>query len=216
MKMQNQIIESAQDRLLNGVVIRQRTKDSFFNLKDVLASVNKWILDNGGRDVIRAERYFALKSTKELLAELKTQKGINGYVRARGKSESWIHPFIMIDLLLWCNPQFKIVAYDWIMDYLIQNRLSSADSYTRMCGALYLYSTNRSEFAKNIQNLARLLREQIGVTDWNHASAKQLELRDYAHNIIADLAKTFKDSTKGATLGMSILIDKLNKDSQCN
>ena len=186
--MQNIILES-QSRELCGVIVRQRTKDSYFCLKDIIAVVNKWSIDSGNNTIYKPERYFALDSTKRFIKSLQESKQCEPYIRARGKSESWIHPHLMIDILLWANPDFKVVAYDWLMDYLIENRIKSSDSY--------------------VQALARLIKNTLLVEYWDKATKEQLELREYAHNIIADLANTLCDSSKGATLGIQALQKKI-------
>ena len=207
-KMQNIILES-QSRELCGVIVRQRTKDSYFCLKDIIAVVNKWSIDSGNNTIYKPERYFALDSTKRFIKSLQESKQCEPYIRARGKSESWVHPHLMIDILLWANPDFKVVAYDWLMDYLIENRIKSSDSYVKMCGVLYYHSNNKQNFTKNIQALARLIKNTLLVEDWDKATKEQLELREYAHNIIADLANTLCDSSKGATLGIQALQKKI-------
>lgn len=205
----NQVMQTI-DRELSGVIVRQRTCDSFFALSDIAKIIARNAPDN--TSVKRADSYFLLNSSKELLAEIEKATGTNPYIRGRGKNTSWVHPYLAIDILLWSNPKFKLEVYGWLWDYLIENRIRSGDSYVKMCGELYRVSSNKADFHKNIQNLAKIIKDTIGVDDWSKASTKQLELREYAHNMIADLAKTLNDSTKGATLGIKALKERVKTE----
>lgn len=206
----NQVMQTV-DRELSGVIVRQRTCDSFFALSDIAKIIARNAPDN--TTIKRADSYFLLKSSKELILEIEKTIGINPYIRGRGKNTSWVHPYLAIDILLWSNPKFKLEVYGWLWDYLIEYRIRSGDSYVKMCGELYRVSNNKANFHANIQKLAKIIRETIGVDDWNKASTEQLELREYAHNIIADLAKTFNDSTKGASLGIRALKERIKANS---
>lgn len=206
----NQIMQTA-DRELSGVIVRQRTCDSFFALSDISRVVIKNTPNTAS--IKRVDSYFLLNSTKELLAELEKTIGTLPYIKGRGKNTSWVHPYLAIDILLWGNPKFKIEVYGWLWDYLIENRIKSGDSYSKMCGVLYSVSSDKTNFHKNIQNLAKIIKDTIGVDDWNKATNEQLELREYAHNMIADLAKTLHDSTKGASLGIQALKERIKSNN---
>lgn len=206
----NQVMQTI-DRELSGVIVRQRTCDSFFALSDIAKVVARNAPDN--TSVKRADSYFLLNSSKELLAEIEKATGTNPYIRGRGKNTSWVHPYLAIDILLWSNPKFKLEVYGWLWDYLIENRIRSGDSYSKMCGVLYSVSSDKTNFHKNIQNLAKIIKDTIGVGDWNQATSEQLELREYAHNMIADLAKTLHDSTKGASLGIQALKERIKANN---
>lgn len=205
----NQIMQTT-DRELSGVIVRQRTCDSFFALSDIARVIAKNTPDNVA--IKRVDSYFILNSSKNFIQELDSNCG-KSYIKGRGKNTSWVHPYIAIDILLWANPKFKIEVYQWLWDYLIENRIKSGDSYSKMCGVLYSVSRDKTNFHKNIQNLAKIIKDTIGVDDWNQATSEQLELREYAHNMIADLAKTLHDSTKGASLGIQALKEHIKSKS---
>lgn len=207
----NQVMDSI-DRELLGINIRQRTKDSFFSLKDVSLVLDRWCYENGKTRFSPAD-YFKTKQAKELLASVKEHKNCEPYIRARGRgADSWIHPYIMIDILLWVDPHFKIQVYDWLMDFLIQNRIDSGDSYVKMCGSLYTYTTQKIKFQKSVKMLDKNIRSYFGVSDWNKATQEQLKLRDELQTNIADFAKTLHNSYQGLVFACDVYASKYNID----
>lgn len=209
----NQVMESI-DRELCGVIVRQRTKDDYFALKDVIAVGNKWRLQQGIYESIRAERYFALESTKQFISALKEIKDCEPYIRARGRGESWIHPHIMIDILLWVNPHFKIQVYDWIVDLLMKTRRDSGDSNIKMRGSMFEYSRRKDLFQRNITILSRNIRNYFGVDNWNKATQEQLYLRDELQTNIADFAKTLQNAYQGLVFACDVYANKHNIDKE--
>ena len=208
----NQVMESI-DRELYGVIVRQRTKDDYFALKDVVAVGNKWRLENN-LEPIKAERYFALESTKEFIAALKDTKDCEPYIRARGRGESWIHPHIMIDILLWVNPHFKIQVYDWIVDLLMKTRRDSGDSNIKMRGSMFEYARRKDLFQRDIAVLSKNIRNHFGVTDWNKATKEQLKMRDELQTNIADFAKTLQNSYQGLVFACDVYSSKYDIDRE--
>lgn len=196
----NQIMESAENRTLNGVIVRQRTKDGFFSLRDTEKVIALYRMQREDFSAVRIERYFGLDSTKAFINAIKSKKGIEPYVRARGQGESWIHPHLFLDILLWANPEFKVEVYDWLWDYLIKNRIDSGNSYNQMVGALWNFTSNKSLFKKAIANLANKIKDLIGVDDWNKASEDQLKERDELQRFIADLTETLRDAKQGVNI----------------
>lgn len=209
----NQVMESI-DRELCGIIVRQRTKDDYFALKDIVAVGNKWRIEQGIYDPIRPERYFALESTKEFMAALKDTKDCEPYIRARGRGESWIHPHIMIDILLWVNPHFKIQVYDWIVDLLMKTRRDSGDSNIKMRGSMFEYARRKDLFQRDIAVLSKNIRNHFGVTDWNKATQEQLKMRDELQTNIADFAKTLQNSYQGLVFACDVYSSKYNIDRE--
>lgn len=202
----NQIMES-QDRLLDGVIIRQRTKDEFFSLRDTEKLINRMRFNANADEytALRLDRYFALDSTKKFIQALKDKKGCEVYIAHRGKREGWIHPHLFLDIILWANPEFKVTIYDWLFDYLIASRISSGDSYRIMCGVLYEFADNKKKFKNDIQELCRMIKTMI-LTDenksWNTATKEQLKARDDVQMMIADLTTTLRNAKQGVKLGL--------------
>lgn len=196
----NQILETI-DRDFNGVIVRQRTQDSFFSLSNVLRVVNNWRDDNN-LPSFNFAGYIKTQNVKEFLAELESKTGKKPYIKATKTQGGWVHPFFMLKILIHNNPKFEISVYEWLFDNLIQNRISSGDSYTRMCGVLFRYAVNKDKFTKNIKIVARQIKDICVCDDWNKATQEQLARRDWLQNMIADLAQTLHDSTQGYKLAI--------------
>lgn len=196
----NQIVESCENRTLivggTSITIKQRTKDSFFALNDIIRVVNLIrFIELKESEPVRIERYFALESTKSFIQKIKEKKQCEPYIRARGRGkESWVHPHLLLDILLWANPAFKIEIYDWLFDFLIKYRIDSGDSFNIMKGALYTHSRQKHLFSKAIKLVCKNIKSMIGVEEWNKASAEQLHRRDELQKMIADLAETTQNS----------------------
>ena len=205
----NQIIESCENRTLKAggvsVVIRQRTKDSYFSLQDISRVVNLIrIAELGNPNVVRIDKYFELDSTKAFINAIKAKKGVEAYIRQRGRGkESWVHPHLFLDILLWANPEFKLEIYDWLFDYLVKYRIDSGDSFNIMKGALHTHSRQKHLFQKAIKGVCQNIKKLIGVEDWNKASQEQLRRRDELQKMIADLAETTRNSKIAVELGFA-------------
>lgn len=205
----NQIIESCENRALivggTSIIIRQRTKDSFFALNDIVRVVNMIrFVELKESEPVRIERYFALDSTKSFIQKIKEKKQCEAYIRARGRGkESWVHPHLLLDILLWANPAFKIEIYDWLFDFLIKYRIDSGDSFNIMKGALHTHSKQKHLFSKAIKAVCKNIKNMIGVDDWNKASAEQLRRRDELQKMIADLAETTQNSKLAVDLAFA-------------
>lgn len=209
--MKTSVIMETQDRVLKGMIVKQRTRDSFFALNDIMNVINLARMKQGQK-LARFDIFLQNDSTKDFLLALEKEISTKPYIKgAKGKT-GWVHPFFALKILTHFEPNFEVQVYKWLWDYLIENRIKSGDSYVKMCGELYRVSSNKAKFHENIQNLAKLIKDTIGVDDWNKASTGQLELREYAHNMIADLAKTLNDSTKGATLGIQALKERVKTE----
>lgn len=200
----NQIIESI-DRELCGMIVRQRTKDSFMNLDDVVNIVYKWRIENGvGAKGFNFSNWLTNENTKEFLAELENEINAKPYIKgAKGRS-GWAHPFLVIKILTHYNPKFEVQVYKWLFDFLIQSRIRGGDSYKLMCGVLFNYTTDKTNFYKKIQNLANFIKDKLGVSDWNIASEAQLQNRDILQNYITDATRTLKSSKLGIKLGIEM------------
>lgn len=204
----NQILTS---RELMGIVVRQRTKDGFFNIMDLLRAGNLWRLQNGLGDT-NLKNYNKTRGVKEFMQELKNKEGKEVWIEGkRGRKKQgdetagvWVHPLIMIDFALWLNPRLKVETYSWIMDFLVKYRRDSGDSYKRMCGALFQYSTDRVNFHKNIAKLAKIIKAECGLgeEEWNRASEEQLKKRDRIQDNIAGLCGVLKDTKNAIELGI--------------
>ena len=204
----NQVMESI-DRDLCGVIIRQRTKDKFFCLGDVMKIINLDKIDRGQAPIIFRD-FAKMEHIKLFINELEKEIGMPSYIRATKSSRGWLHPFLALKLLTHYNPKLEIQVYKWLMDYLIDNRISSSDSYNKMCGVLFKYATNKIRFPKAIRQLAKTIKNLIIGKDkeWNKASEDELKKRDELHNLIADLTASLGDCNQGVKLGIKVYKDK--------
>lgn len=206
----NQIMET-RDRELNGVIIRQRTKDEFFNLNDIVFCVEESIRKYKRGARINFSDFIQQQNIKAFLKELENEIGCNPYIKGAKNRSGWIHPFFAIKILTHFNPKFEIQVYKWLWDYLIKNRISSGDSFNKMCGTLYKYADNKSKFPENIKKVAKMIQEIICCDDWNKASELQLKRRDELQTYITDLTQTLKNSSQGLSLGIKIYQEKYLK-----
>lgn len=213
----NQVLETI-DRELCGRIVRQRTKDGFMRLWDI-ESIGKLYRIQNNLPEINYRDWICSNNVKEFLAELEVEIGTKPYIRSTKANSGWVHPFFAIKILTHFNPRFEVQVYKWLWDYLIENRIKSGDSYNTMCGVLWKYTSQQTFFKRNMANVARIIKELIGVDDWNKATQEQLESREYLHNLIIDFTRTFKDSKTG--LNHALLVFKssrkynaLTKDTQ--
>ena len=203
----NQVMESI-DRNLCGRIVKQRTKDEFFCLDDILSIGNLYRIENGLKPV-NFSNYATSESTQEFLRELEKDIGKPAYIKGAKNKSGWVHPYFAIKILTWFNPKFEVQVYKWLFDYLIQSRINGGNSYQIMCGVLYNYCNNKAKFTTDIQNLACKIKDILKVDDWNKATNKQLQDRDLIHSYITDLTRTLKDVNQGVKLGIQMYINRL-------
>lgn len=212
----NQVMESIENRMIQvgdkQIIIRQRTKDSFFALNDIVLLCDHWLFANNKNRRFNIQDYLRQKPTKEFIEELENRIRDKCYIKGAKSKTGWVHPFLMLDMLLWANPKFKVEVYSWLNDFLIQNRVNSGDSYIRMCGVLYRYSKQKSQFNVAIRMIGKQIKDFIGVSEWNKASQEQLKRRDELQSFIADLAETLQNSKEAVRLGFVNYKRKYLKD----
>lgn len=198
----NQILETI-DRELCGRIVRQRTKDGFMRLWDIEAIGKLYRLQNGLSEINFSD-YLRKDNVREFLAELEKETGAKPYIKSTKANSGWVHPFFAIKILTHYNPKFEVQVYKWLFDYLIESRMRGGDSYKVMCGVVFSYTTDKTGFHRNIQKLANIIKDKLGVKDWNNATAEQLENRDILQNYITDATRTLKDSKLGIKLGIEM------------
>lgn len=179
-------------RELFGEEISQNNLNSFFSATDLVRAGNKWRVSNG-LPIFNLATFFQTKEVKEFMNFLKQEYG-EIKINSRGKyGTTWVHPFLFIEIALAISPKLKVEVYSWLYDSLIKYRNNSGDSYKKMCGALYITQTNKRMFAEDIKRLANRIKNECGVTDWEHATEEQLKLRDKIHDNISLLSDIIKD-----------------------
>lgn len=193
--------EVVMSRSTFGEIISQKSKSGFFSATELERAGNKFRAMNN-LPLIRLNTYFSNSANKEFMTELEKKYG-KVKTDGRGKGNHiWVHPLLFLDIALWIDPKMKIEVYEWLMDNLLKFRNESGDSYKKMCGALYLYAKNKSSFNKNIQWVAKRIKLECHVKDWNHATEKQLKLRDMMHEFIAFACDMVKDSNIAVDVGI--------------
>lgn len=127
-------------RDLNGVPVKQASKDAYFNANDLLKSY----LEDGGKDK-RIQSFLELESTKDYISEIHRQEYLNSsdpceleIVRTkRGKyGGTWMHPYLFVDFAMWLNVRYKYNVIKWVYDNLIKLRLETGDSFKQVNQAL--------------------------------------------------------------------------------
>ncbi len=191
------------DRESFEIITPQRT-DGYLSLKSLMLIGNKQRI-NDGLLPITPDKYFSLPTNKGFIDELESQIGKKAYIAGRGRgADSWLHPFLFIDIALWLSPKLKVEVYKWVFDNLVKNRISSCDSYKKMCGVLFEYSNRKDKFQANIKSLANKIKSIIAVDDWNKCTALQLQRRDELQNLISDLTNTLQNANKGVELAFDV------------
>jgi len=181
--------------------IRQNNQTGFFSVNDLLLVGNKWRILNNLKQ-FSYDSWYNSSATKEFIEELKVQVG--PVIKSkRGKTgERWMHPYLFIDLALSINPKLKVEVYKWLYDELLKHRNNSGDSYKKMCGALWINCSNKSNFPKAITKVAEMIRRACKVNDWQDATETQLKLRDEIHNNIALLSDVLRDNNQAVKIGI--------------
>lgn len=182
-------------RELFGGHISQKSKSGFFSATDLVRAGNRWRKAHN-KGVFNLWNWLKKDGTKEFIEELEQEHGGRVVVRGRpGKnSHTWVHPLLFIDMALAMSPKLKLTTYKWLYDNLILYRNDSGDSYTAMCGSLYVRHKNHRTFQRYISSVAKRIRIYCGVKDWQHATEEQLALRDDIHKEIAVLAKALNNN----------------------
>jgi hypothetical protein len=188
-------------------IIHQRTKDGYLSLTDLLAVGNKYRAQNG-KQPLNWQIYKKTKQAKEFIAELESMYG-KVYYSSHGRGKhSWVHPFLFIDVALNIDPKFKIIAYKWVYDRLIELRNASGDSYKLMVGSLWKHCNRKDLFPKAIKNLALRIKKEIGVESWERASQEQLRMRDDLHEEIATIASVVRDNKHAVDFAFATFREK--------
>lgn len=189
--------------------ISQNSKTGFFSATDLVNAGNLWRLTNG-KEMFKLATWKNSKATKEFTEDLEKQYG-EVYKASRGKNgNTWVHPYLFIDIALAISPKLKIEVYSWIMDELVKHRNASGDSYKKMSGALYLNSKNKRDFPHDIQKIAKEIKLACHVKDWEHATEAQLKTRDKIHENISLLCDVLKDNDQAVKIAILKTVKEIN------
>ena len=197
-------------RELFGKNISQKSKSEFFSGTDLVKAGNIWRVINE-HELFDIKSWLARKSTKEFIIEIENQYE-KAIIRAKGKNQhTWLHPFLFIDLALAINPKLKIEVYKWLYDELLKYRNDSGDSYKKMCGALLLNASNKTQFLTDIRLFASEIKEACNVQSWDETTETKLKLRDKIHENIALLCDVLKSNEDAVRIGIKKAIEEDKK-----
>jgi len=182
-------------RELFGGEVKQKSHSEYFSATDLVNLGNRWRIENK-KAIFNLSTWLKKESTQEFISALETEYG-EVVTKGKGRlSQTWVHPFIFIDIALAINPTLKISVYKWLYDHLLKYRNTSGDSYKKMVGALYNKSSDKQRFQKVIQDVAIKIKKAMGVEDWNKATESQLNKRDKIHEAVAMLSNVMTDTDK--------------------
>lgn len=179
--------------------ISQRSDNGYLSKNDLLSTGNNWRVLNG-KPAFDYTGWLRTNSTQDFIAELEKQLEVKVINSGRGRnSVTWLHPYLFIDMALSISPKLKIEVYSWLYDELIKYRNFSGDSYKKMCGVLFNRTNSKTTFHKDITKLAKIIKIECSVSDWDTATEKQLILRDRIHeniSLLADIMPKTKEAIR--------------------
>ncbi len=174
-------------RDLQGMLVRQNTKDQLFNANDLLEIYNK---NNSSK---RIDSFLQRDGTKEtmeaILKELNIEDNSNTtktcYLEKdilstkRWRVNWWtrMHPYLFIDFAMWLSPEFKVKCIKRIYDNVISLRVWTWDTFKEVNKQLLLKWYALPTYYKDEANMINLLVFwSMEVWQRNTASEKQLDL----------------------------------------
>lgn len=197
--------DQVMEREFLGHVVRQRMKNAFICLNDLIPPGNLARTQHG-LTPMTLQPWLAQTTTKELIAEVEARYGSATKAHRGRYGGTWAHPIIAMDLALTMHPSLKVDVYEWMLDELLDNRDKSGDSSKYMNGSLYEIYPNRAKFSKYIRKVNRLVRMEVGydldADNWNKATAEQLAHRDALCQSIGDMADVIHDHKQAVVAGM--------------
>lgn len=191
----NQIMNTVERSVGDFGNIIQRTKDGYFNANSIIDIINNYRNSIGLCKIPGTPTYLQNDEHKRFVNSLKEHEGKEVWIKGKGgrvHSPAWVHPLIMVDMLMWQSPEFKITVLKWVADNLIDLRIKGGDSYNELTEAIKLKLGD--ELNKEVPNktyiiLALKIKRACGVEDWNTATKQQLELRDRIQRGIISVVK---------------------------
>ena len=201
--------EVEMQRPFMGGHIRQKSKSQLFCSTDLIKIVNQKRKELN-RHPFNFQQYLKGKSTQEFIKELQKENE-KVIVSTKGRhGATWVHPYLLIDIALACDPKFKVNVYSWLYDQLLQYRNDSGDSYKSMCGHLYDNHNDKSRFHLWITKVAKYIKQICCVNNWDSANENQLKLRETIHDTIIDMSYVIKNNNQAVKLGCEIALKKFN------
>jgi len=165
-----------QRQFLDGI-ITQNHKTSWFNATNLIAIANKYRETQGLLPKNIAD-YLKKKETKEFVATIAKREQISEVFSVKkGKNGgTWVHPLLLIDIMMWLSPDFKYQAMQWLQDNLTKFRDTSGDDYKKLTSVL-CQKIPISKVGIIIPEVAKKIKNVCKVEDWNAATEQQLKQR---------------------------------------
>jgi len=170
--------------------ITQNHKTGWFNATELLSIANKY-RETQGELPKRINDYLKKQETKEFIATIAKKEEISEVVKvAKGRyGGTWVHPLILIDIAMWLSMDFKYQAMIWLQDRLLEYRDISGDDYKKLSSVICT-KINPSRAGIVIPDIARKIKDRVGVSDWNSATEFDLQRRTQIQRDIILLCKT--------------------------
>ena len=181
----NQILE----RDFFGGVVKQEHLTGYFCINDITIIANKY-RKNQGLPEARWDKYISSKTTKEFFHALMNSENNADIIRTkRGRGgDTWVHPLILMDYMMWLSPEFKVKAYQWLYDNLPIYRDNGGESYKRLSGIVQdKYTPAKTAMA--MQQIAKNIKIFLQVDDWNKTTPEKNKQRDEIQKNLSMLLK---------------------------
>lgn len=175
--------------------VRQKSKSGLFCATDLVMIGNKKRRELM-KDKFNLYQHLKTKNVLNFINELHFQFPNEVIIEKKGKgagAQTWVHPLLFIDIALSIDPKVKIQVYNWLQDELLKYRNDSGDSYKKMVGCLYERTTDKTNFSKHIQEIAKGIKTVLKVKNWEKATEEQLKKRDKIHDNIILLSSALRD-----------------------
>ena len=185
--------------------IRQNHKTGWFNATDLIKIANNYRAQIGKKEKLIKD-YFKTDSTIDFIKEILDRENISqAYISKKGKNGgTWVHPLLLIDIAMWLSPEFKYDAMKWLEDELIKNRDASGNSYKKMTSSVMQYmGSDVARAGIAIPKIAKAIKMNLGVDDWNAATQNQLKQRDEIQKNISMLLKAGIEINKACYISIS-------------
>ena len=194
-------------REIFGKEIKQKSKSEYFSATDLTKAGNSWRIANG-LSVFNMSLWLKQEGVQDFIKTLEGREGRPVVVKSRGRnSQTWVHPYVFIDMALAISPKLKIEVYEWLYDHLLKYRNDSGDSYKKMAGSVINLIKNPRLIPEKIKEIANKIKVEVGVVDWQRATEEQLNLRNRIHENIALLCDVIMDLDKAVEIGIQKALD---------
>jgi len=181
------------ERKFLGGVVKQKHNNGFFCINDLTSIANKY-RKNQGLPEAKWAKYLKAKKTREFMHTLMNQEDIADIIVAgKGRySKTWVHPLVFFDYAMWLSPDFKVKVYEWLYDNMTIFRDKSGESYKKLAGIIKdRYGI--AQTALGMQKIARAIKRDLKVADWNKTTSQKLKQRDEIHKNLGMLLKAKVD-----------------------